>query len=251
MTALDPIFALLAAFVAVAYTVQTATGFGAGIVLLTLGAQFMPIPALLPLLVPLSMVQTSAVSYRNRQHIDWGYLLRWVFPIMGGAMLLSFWALGSFDAPWLKPAFAVMILVLAIIELVNMRIDSLPTAAPRDGLSPLGAGVALAGAGVVHGIYACGGPLLVYATGRRGFDKARFRATITFVWVVLNATLCVNYALVGRFGEGHHWKLLALVPGLPVGMLLGEWLHRRVDERRFKLAVYVLLILAALALLAR
>ena len=34
----EPIFALLAVFVAIAYTVQTATGFGAGIVLLTLGA---------------------------------------------------------------------------------------------------------------------------------------------------------------------------------------------------------------------
>ncbi len=248
---MDPILPLLTAFVAVAYTVQTATGFGAGIVLLTLGAQFMPIPALLPLLVPLSMVQTSVVSFRNRGDIDWGYLLRWVFPIMGAGMLVSFWTLGNFDAPWLKPAFAIMILVLAISELYRLFVDSQPTATPRAGLSPLGAGLALAGAGVVHGIYACGGPLLVYATGRRGFDKARFRATITFVWVVLNATLCVNYAIVGRFEPGIQWTLLALLPGLPVGMLLGDWLHRQVDERRFKLAVYVLLVLAALALLIR
>ena len=48
-----------------------------------------------------------------------------------------------------------------------------------------------------------------------------------------------------------HRAYLPLLPGLPVGMLLGEYLHRRVDERRFKLAVYVLLVLAAIALLVR
>ena len=37
---------------------------------------------------------------------------------------------------------------------------------------------------------------------------------------------------------------------LPFGIAFGEWLHGRVDERRFKLGVAVLLLLSGAALLA-
>jgi uncharacterized membrane protein YfcA len=42
-----------------------------------------------------------------------------------------------------------------------------------------------------------------------------------------------------------------LAPAVPLGVVLGEWVHYRVDERSFKIAVLVLLIAAAMSLLVR
>ena len=60
----------LAVLVAVAYGVQTTAGFGAGLILVTIGAHLLPIPELLALILPLSILQTGWVSVRSRQSID-------------------------------------------------------------------------------------------------------------------------------------------------------------------------------------
>ena len=46
-------------------------------------------------------------------------------------------------------------------------------------------------------------------------------------------------------------KLLVLAPAIPLGIVVGEWLHHRVDERRFKGALWVLLIAAAVSLIVK
>ena len=45
--------------------------------------------------------------------------------------------------------------------------------------------------------------------------------------------------------------ILLLVPTVPLGILLGEWVHHRIDERRFRMAVLALLIAAAISLIVR
>jgi uncharacterized membrane protein YfcA len=44
---------------------------------------------------------------------------------------------------------------------------------------------------------------------------------------------------------------LLLIPTVPLGILVGEWVHHRVDERSFKMVVLVLLIAAAISLIVR
>jgi uncharacterized membrane protein YfcA len=45
--------------------------------------------------------------------------------------------------------------------------------------------------------------------------------------------------------------VLLLVPAVPLGVLVGEWVHYKVDERSFKMAVLVLLIAAAISIIVR
>ena len=48
------------------------------------------------------------------------------------------------------------------------------------------------------------------------------------------------------------WKMIGGLEVLGgIGVLVGEWLHHRVDERRFRLTMYSLLLLASIALMAR
>ena len=124
-------------------------------------------------------------------------------------------------------------------------------AAPEKPISRPASVAALLGAGLIHGIYASGGPMLVYAIGREGLTKKVFRSTLSMVWIVLNVILVARFLLAGDYDREAGLDILLLVPTVPLGILLGEWVHHRIDERRFRMAVLALLVAAASSLIVR
>ena len=93
--------------------------------------------------------------------------------------------------------------------------------------------------------------MLVYAIGREGLSKKAFRSTLSMVWIVLNAILMGRFILGGVYDERVLLRCAVLGPAVPVGILLGEWVHHKVDEKRFKVAVLALLVAAAISLIVR
>ena len=173
---------------------------------------------------------------------------------MGAGLVVGFLAFRD-AGDGLRVAFGVMVLVLATRELWVMHrtpppdLDQPPPPIPEG--RPTGSTAAMIGAGVIHGIYATGGPLLVYAIGREGLAKHQFRSTLSAIWLVLNAALAVAFLLDGRYDARTSMDLLLLLPAVPLGIVLGEILHHRIDERRFKTVVFALLVAASLSLILR
>lgn len=246
---IEPKILLFAVVVFFSYAVQTVTGFGSMILCVTIGAHLLPIQDLLTLVVPLSLLQTSYIVLRHRAGIEWRLLLTRVLPLMAIGVGVGQWVLSLAPGDSFRVAFAILVLVLASRELMLLlRRRADVTGRP---LHEVVAGGFLLAAGVVHGIYASGGPLLVYVVNRKGLPKYQFRSTITTVWLTLNSVLCAIYWQRGRFSSEMGSDLLVLVPAIPAGILLGEALHKRVDERKFKLSVFGLLVVAAIVLLLR
>ena len=241
-------FLLFGFVVVAAYAVQTATGFGAMLVCVTFGAQLISLEEVIRLMVPLSFLQTGYIVIRDRAGIEWGLLLKRVVPLMVLGMGFAFLLLTKVGGPWLGLAFGVMVLVLAARDLHHLRVAS---AAPEKPISGAASVTALLGAGVIHGIYAAGGPMLVYAIGREGLTKKVFRSTLSMVWILLNVILVTRFMLAGDYDREVALDILLLVPAVPFGVLLGEWVHHKVDERRFRMAVLALLIAAAISLIVR
>jgi hypothetical protein len=94
----------------------------------------------------------------------------------------------------------------------------------------------------MHGMFSSGGPLLVWALGKSLPDKRAFRATLSCVWLVLGSALTFAYALNGRLDGSTLRATAALLPVLGVAIAAGEWAHHRLDERRFRVLVYALLL---------
>jgi len=241
-------FLLFAAVVVAAYAVQTATGFGAMLVCVTFGAQLIGLEAVIRVMVPLSFLQTGYIVIRHHDGITWSLLLRRVLPLMALGMGFAFVLLTKVGGPWLGLAFGLMVLALSARDLHHIRLGS---AAVEKPISRPASSAALLGAGVIHGIYAAGGPMLVYAIGREGLSKKQFRSTLSMVWIVLNVVLVTRFVLAGDYDRNVAMDVLLLVPAVPVGIVLGEWVHRKVDERRFRMAVLALLIAAAISLVVR
>lgn len=245
---LEPAFLAFAGIVAAAYTVQTATGFGSTLICVTFGAQLMGLDTVVRLMVPLSVIQTSYIVLRHRDCIHWPLLLRRVVPLMGLGMALAFTLLSRLSGAWLGLIFGLLVLALSARDFRTLR---RPTPTAHRPINPLASAAALLSAGVIHGVYASGGPMLVYAIGREPLSKRAFRSTLSMIWVILNVVLITRFSLAGDYTPTLRANILLLLPTIPIGLITGEWVHQRVDERRFKLGVSLLLMAAATALIAR
>ena len=233
----------LGVFVFIAYTIETITGFGSIVIALSLGALLLPISDMLPVLVPLNICMTGYLALRHRHAIHWPTLLKLILPMMAAGTLLGYGL-----RPWLgdagmRSAFALLVIWFAGRELYrHRRGDS--SAAVRPGWLTRSWMLL---AGVTHGLFASGGPLLVYALAGVQLDKARFRATLISVWLSLNGLLTVIFALDGSLLTALP-RLVFFLPVLVVGVVLGEWLHSRISEVRFRVAVFLLLLLTGCSL---
>lgn len=246
---IEPALLAFGAVVFLSYAVETVVGFGSVVICVTLGAQFLDIRQVVTLAVTTSLLQTIYVVARHRAGIDRTLLLRRVLPLMGVGTGIGVVAFSGAGGDGLRVAFGAMVLVLAARELWLMR-DA--AAAARRGPPPKAVSIAaIFGAGLIHGVFGTGGPLLVYAIGREGLDKYRFRSTLASVWLALSLVLITGFVVEGRYDAAMGQSLVVLLPAVPLGVAVGEWLHHRVDERRFKVATWALLLLAALALVLR
>lgn len=237
---------LLALVVFAAFVVESAAGFGATVVTVTLAAQLFPIELVLAALVPVNLILSSYIVLRHRRSIDTRLLVRRILPFMGVGLVGGLVAFQLRGEGWLKPAFALFVATLSAVELWSLR----RAAGVQRSLPPLIGETALVAGGFVHGLFACGGPLVVYFAGREIDDKARFRSTLGALWLVMNSILVATYFVSGSINlESGRLSLVMLLP-LGAGIVAGEWMHGRLAERTFRRATFGLLFFAGLALLA-
>lgn len=236
-------FIVLGVFVGIAFTSESITGFGSIVIAIALGSLLFPIPELLPILVPLSVAMSGALLLRFYRDIRFKLLIQRIMPFMLAGMMCGILLLQLLTSEALKAAFALLVLWFAGREWYKLYHGIAQRPKPR-WWQPLWTYFA----GVTHGLFASGGPLLVYSLNTYAIAKANFRATLVCVWFVLNIT----YSLV-------MWRQQLIQPVLPVvvsylpviafSFWLGHRIHQRINERQFKQVVYALLIVSALAML--
>jgi uncharacterized membrane protein YfcA len=234
----------LTIIVLISYTTQAMSGFGSTILALTLGVHLYPIDVLLPVLVPLDMVVNLYLVTRHYRHISRPHLIRSILPAMGFGVLAGIIAFQYIEGDLLKKIFGSLVIVLSMRELYRLsrkRPDQF-------ALSNLTAKACIVTAGIVHGIYASGGPLLIYAVSRLNLSKSVFRSTLGAVWLIFSVILSASYLVAGRFSALSIRFILILLPMILIGILIGEWLHHRIDENRFKIFVFGVLFFAGLSI---
>ena len=223
-------------FIFFAFTLEAITGFGSTVVALSLGALLVPIDSLLPVLVPLSLFLSGFMAWRYRSLIDWSLLLRTVLPGMLLGTLLGYGLIPMLNGALMKRLFGLIIIWFAASELWRGRQNTAGRPKPVWAVRAL-----ILLAGVSHGLFASGGPLLVYSVAGLPMDKLRFRATLATVWFALNSLLSCIYLMDGQLLPALP-RIASYLPLLLAGLWIGEKLHHRVDELQFRKAIFLLLL---------
>lgn len=230
-----------------AFLVESAVGFGSALFVVSLGAQLVPLGALLPVFQPLLLALSLMIVVRERRHLDVGFVVRGVLPAMipgvvVGMILYRVWR--SDDR--LLFVVGLAIVALALIELVEVVQDRVPSSVPAVVTNTV-----LVFAGVLHGLFGVSGPPVVWVASRTLIDKARFRATLSLLWLALSAALVVGYVVDGTLHSAQLAQTASLLPALAVGYVVGNVLHHRVPHRAFGIGVCLMLIASGLALTVR
>ncbi len=235
----------LALIVLISYSIQAMSGFGSTILALTLGVHLYPIGVLLPVLVSLDLLVNLYIVTRHHQHINQSLLYRTIIPAMGIGLLAGLVAFHFIQGAVLEKIFGFLVIVLSIRELYRL----FRRKQDQGVLSSLKSAAYITAAGFIHGIYASGGPLLIYVVGKLNLSKSVFRSTLGAVWFIFSIILTVFYIITGKMTADSIKLLIILLPVIVIGIMLGEWLHHQIDEYRFKIFIFAVLLFAGLSII--
>ena len=240
---------LLAVLVTAGMVVQTATGFGANLVIISIGASMMPVQELVSVILPANVLQSLIIAIRQGHLARWSLLTRRVLPLMAVGLVLGLGLAYLIAGEWLKAALGAFILAVSIDKLRELFWDRAPLVVqeePDDAAVPA---FGLVFAGVFHGLYATAGPMLVWSLARAKLDHLVLRSTLAMIWISMNAILATGLVLGGVMRMPQLTLGVLLLPALGLGYLLGEQVQKRLPERKLRGLIYSVLLLAGLSLL--
>ncbi len=234
---------LLALILVFAHTVETVLGFGATIIAVALGIYVLPLDFLLPVLVILAVLQSVWLVIRWFRHLRWRVLLLYILPWAAAGMALGIYYRSRVaDYLQLLILLGIFIMAVSILEIVMIyRTRAAGVNLPWYIGIPI-----LVFGGVFHGMYASGGPLIVYYSSRELKEPAEFRATLSMLWLMLNLALLVNLQSLGQINFEVLKTVVFMLPALVLGIFLGNRVKFRAIV--FKVLIYALLFIAGLLL---
>jgi uncharacterized protein len=235
---------LLALLTFCSFAAGTIAGFGSVVLTLAFGVMLgAEVNTMLRWLVPLNLGFYFWLAVSGRRSLDWAVLRRLVWPMLPGLVL------GLVASVWLQPLvlkhlFGVFVLAVGVWQVVQVLRRLEPRLLPWPVRTAL-----LAFAGVVSGIFASGGPLVVFVAARELPDKHAFRATLNALWFALTVLTLPRFVLAGAFSPESLSMVGLMVVPVVAGVLVGQRLHAAMSVRVFRLVLSVLLVVAAVPLL--
>lgn len=226
-----------------AHTAETILGFGSTLIALALGVHLIPLNTLVPMLVILGLLQSFWLVGRWFRYIQWRILLRDILPVAGVGMFIGILGRGVTDESQLRIILGAFIVLVSSVELFYLFSKK----AARDALRWYYRIPLLLAGGVFHGLFATGGPLIVYYASRQLKTPEGFRATLSTLWLVLNTALLINFSMSAQLNLKTLEMTAWVLPGLTVGIILGNFIH--VKELPFKVTTYTLLLFSGVILL--
>lgn len=231
-----------------ANTIQGVTGFAGTILAMPFSLQLVGYQMAVPVLNFIGILAGLYVFVFNFKQVQWKELIKIVVIMAIGIMVGV--KLSDFMAAYDKVLYIILgaiVLILALKGLYETFVAKNAKSSSKKETLVLDY-VILVLAGLVHGMFVCGGPLLITYLTKRVSEKTKFRATISSVWIFLNGLLLVNHLKAGMWtGEVIRGGIIA-IPALFAGMAFGSFLYKRMDQRKFLILTYVLLLIAAVTL---
>jgi len=116
------------------------------------------------------------------------------------------------------------------------------------GNTPLGL-IAGTAAGFTSFIAHAGGPPFQAYAIPQGLDKQTYTGTSVTFFFIVNMVKLIPYAALGQFDTENLTISLILIPLAPVGVLMGVWLLKRIDQALFFRIMYSLIFCVGVMLL--
>lgn len=221
------------------HIVQGISGFAGTVLAVPAGTMLVGLPtsiAVMNMVGIFASVYICSVAWR---HIRWD-VVRTVFTYMLPSLLLGFLLVGMLRDYGRAQQVALGLFIMSAGILGLARGGDAPKEKENRALLVIG--------GIFHGMYVCGGSLLVmYLKGR--LRKEEFRANISFVWLIFNSLNFVFHYCNGYWTSTALSLTIAATPALFVSVYLGGLILRRISQSSFITFTNILVVLSGATLL--
>jgi len=231
----------------ITHTLEAVTGFGCSVLAMPFVTALLGLRMGVMVITVLAWILALYFAVVKFKDIDWKQ-----YGIITGFMLLGLpigmYLFRSVDSSSLKLVLAIFILAVSAYQLYRQGMNK-EAKAPLKACSALPYYLLLIVGGIIHGIFSSGGPLVVLYASRQLQQKGKFRATLCLLWTTLNTIIIATYLIEGSFTAPIAKTTGLLIPFVLVGIVAGEKIHDKVNERMFSLIVFGMLFLTAIFML--
>lgn len=225
--------------------IQCITGFAGTVLAMPFSLMLVGFDTAKPILNILGIVASIGVVATNRKGFNKKEFFK-IVSIMLVGMVVGF-ALTkavSINAQALYKILGIVVLTFVAIGIINSKSskNNTPTVIML---------IVLAVAGLVHGMFVCGGPLLVIYANDKLKDREEFRVTVSSVWIVLNSVIMLTDVKAGYFNPRLFLLLAISVAILFVALKIGNLIFKKMNRKVFMVVTYVLMAISGVSLLIK
>lgn len=221
--------------------IQGITGFAGTMLAMPPSVMLVGFDTAKPILNALGLLSGIYIVTANRKSVNKKEFLK-IVAVMSLGMLAGF-ALRSV----LAGRERVMYIMLGVVVILTAVSGIYKTFLKKGGGHSHGKAVSavlLIAAGVTHGLFVCGGPLLVsYMTGKVS-DKQEFRTTLSACWIVLNGIILTDDIRAGLWNKNMLLLFCISAVILFAAMFIGSLLCKKMSRGLFMKITYILLIVS-------
>ena len=215
----------------VAYTLNAITGFAGNIIAMPVGMQTLGIQESIASLNVAGFLACGLLAIQGFKYIDWRQLAR-ILAVMIVFMIVGIWLDTIVSLDILKKIFAIFVLIVGLKNLIFPQRKSVPEWLLW---------VALALAGILQGMFVCGGAMLVIYATQKLPEKDQFRATLSMNWFILNVLYSLYSWHAGYMTADVGVVILGCIPLMIAATLVGGYINKRMSQEVFLKFTYVML----------
>lgn len=217
--------------------IRQISGFGFALVSMPLVTMILGIRVATPFVAIAATTVGFIMIQSNWRHADRRMLLQ----LFGWALLgipLGIILFGYLPEIWVKRGLGALLVFYSIFALVQPELPLI-----RNHWLTLVCGFT---SGILTGAYNTGGPPVVVYGTLRHWTPDQFRATLQLFFLLVTGMAMIGHGLAGLWTAEIWWLYLYSLPGLILGQLLGDKLHRMIPRHHFNRMIYGMLIVTGL-----
>ena len=221
--------------------VQGITGFGGTVLAMPFVIHLVDPHVAVPVFVMLSLLFSASLAMMDRKKIVWREVLMIATHMMLGAPLgiLFFKYLPVAIYKPIMGALFVLIALWGLLRLVS------PKAASVD-LGTWVRRVFLVVGGITQGAFGSSGPFIVFYAENALKEKSEFRTTMNAMWAVTNVLFLPQYLWAGVDTTVVLRLTGCSLPAIFLGLVMGMLVHKKIEQKRFSLLIYTVLLISGL-----
>ena len=232
--------------VLVSFTLEGITGFGSTVIALPFVSVLLGIKTAVSYLCISSTILSLYIVLRSFRSVVWKEYF-FILLCVGSGIPFGMACFYLFPPEFLSLVLAVIMLGIGAGEL--WKLQKKQRVEIRCRKNPQMCLLLFLG-GVVQGALGTGGPLIVIYSAKALPEKGNLRATLSVLWLTVNLIRIGDWTVQGVvWTQEMCFLLLTALPFVLTGVLLGDLLHRKVNDFYFKVSVYAVLCAAGVVML--